>query len=389
MDAADPALVKAALAGDRAAFGALVDRHRPMLLRLVYRVLGAVADAEDVAQEACLQAYLALDRLRAPERFGAWLAGIGLNLARQRLRQRHAVRLPEDWDGGRRADGLAWMEALRGPSAEVVAEARALQAAVLAAVAELPAEQQAAVRLFYWEGLTIEGVGAVTKAPSGTVKARLHRARRRLRAALAALVEASPAVPASPQEARMREVVVHDVVLVEPPKQDVLEAAAPAPEAGAEPERRPLPPGAGQARVVLLKERDGDRILPIWVGPFEGDSIAMLRAGATTVRPMTFELMARLLEVGQVALESAAVTRLADEVFFATLNVRTGGATHAVDARPSDAVALALRLGAPLFVQADVLEQQGVTPDRLPETLGETWQSVDGEAVFQPRPKSA
>ncbi len=88
MDASDADLVKRVLAGDWAAFGPLVDRQRPVLLRLAQRMLGDPAEAEDVAQEVCLHAFLSLSRLRDPERFAAWLYGIAVNLCRMRLRTR-------------------------------------------------------------------------------------------------------------------------------------------------------------------------------------------------------------------------------------------------------------------------------------------------------------
>ena len=79
MHASDADLVKRALAGDRAAFGPLVERHRSILLRLAQRMLGDPAEAEDVAQEACLHAFLSLSRLRDPERFGAWSSIEGMH----------------------------------------------------------------------------------------------------------------------------------------------------------------------------------------------------------------------------------------------------------------------------------------------------------------------
>src|SRR2546423_944324 len=85
-DLADELLVGAALRGDRAAFASLVDRHRARTHALARRLLGDAAEAEDVVQEAVLRAYLALDDLREPARFGAWLCGIALNLGRMRLR---------------------------------------------------------------------------------------------------------------------------------------------------------------------------------------------------------------------------------------------------------------------------------------------------------------
>src|SRR5688500_10311075 len=99
----DAALVLAARGGDRGAFGALVARHRPLLLALCRRALGDAAPAEDAAQEAVLQAMLGLDRLRRPDRFGPWLAGIGLNVCRRTLQAR--TRDAWSWEavvGGRR-----------------------------------------------------------------------------------------------------------------------------------------------------------------------------------------------------------------------------------------------------------------------------------------------
>lgn len=82
-NAGDEELVAAARGGDREAFALLIVRHRPLVIALCRRALGDRDQAEDVAQEAILQALLDLDRLRRPDRFGAWLAGIGLNIARR------------------------------------------------------------------------------------------------------------------------------------------------------------------------------------------------------------------------------------------------------------------------------------------------------------------
>src|SRR5919204_6391381 len=105
-DLADELLVAEALAGDRAAFARLVDRHRPRAHALARRLLGDAAEAEDVVQEAVLRSYLALGDLREPPRFGAWLCGIALNLARMRLRGARrlepldeVVALPSEEDG--------------------------------------------------------------------------------------------------------------------------------------------------------------------------------------------------------------------------------------------------------------------------------------------------
>src|SRR3954466_14441245 len=94
----DGELVAAVLAGERAAFGALIDRHRAGAVAIVRRMLRDPLEAEDVVQESLLQAFLRLDELRTPERFGAWLCGIAANLAKMRLRAAARV----DLLGGRR-----------------------------------------------------------------------------------------------------------------------------------------------------------------------------------------------------------------------------------------------------------------------------------------------
>ena len=96
------------------------------------------------------------------------------------------------------------------------------------------------------------------------------------------------------------------------------------------------------ARVILLKEQSGDRILPIWVSAGEGDAIAMLLEGLSTPRPGTFELTAKLLEIATLQIEKVAVTALRENIYYATMWIKIRGKIHEIDARPSDAVALSL-----------------------------------------------
>jgi bifunctional DNase/RNase len=116
---------------------------------------------------------------------------------------------------------------------------------------------------------------------------------------------------------------------------------------------------AGGAWVILLKEQTGNRILPIWVGIAEGNSIAMQLAEVSTPRPMTFDLIARLVEVAGNTVEKVAVARLHENTYYATLWLKVNGRIHEVDARPSDALNLALHVKAPIFVTPELLEQAG------------------------------
>ena len=405
MDASDAELVKWALSGDRAAFGVLVDRHRPRALRLASHVLGDPVEAEDAAQEACLHAFLSLDRLRDPERFAAWLCGIVVNLCRMRLRARRADLALEDWDGGRVARGFTWSEVQ--PSPEAAYEIRELHRLVLNGIALLPPEQQVVVRLHYLDGLTLAEIGVLAGAPLGTVKARLHRARERLRAELARELAGQDLISNRKEKLEMIEVVVQDAIMWVSKPKDVVEAASRvAPSAEAEAVRLPLPPdflsspGAvflqgdeqkadairkadvppAAHRVVLLKEKNGERLLPIWIGPYEADMLLLQLAEKSTPRPITYDLMMRLLELAGVTVERVAVSRLHDEVFYATLWVSVEGKTHEVDARPSDALNLALRVKAPIFVAAAVMDAQGVQPDDLGAKLaGDQLRSIEGK----------
>jgi bifunctional DNase/RNase len=112
--------------------------------------------------------------------------------------------------------------------------------------------------------------------------------------------------------------------------------------------------------IVLLKEVDGDRYLPIWIGAVEATAIAFALQGIETPRPMTHDLLRDILRETGVEVERVVISELIDQTFFATIRMVSGGSTVEVSSRPSDAIALAVRLGAPLFGAEDVLEQAGI-----------------------------
>lgn len=112
----------------------------------------------------------------------------------------------------------------------------------------------------------------------------------------------------------------------------------------------------GNTPVVLLKERDGDhRVLPIYIGPEEARAIALALEGVETPRPMTHDLMRDLLGSLEVEVRSITVTDLRDATFYAEIELVSGDRTVRVSARPSDAVALAVRVDAPIFAAESVL----------------------------------
>jgi bifunctional DNase/RNase len=112
--------------------------------------------------------------------------------------------------------------------------------------------------------------------------------------------------------------------------------------------------------VVILKETSRDRYLPIWIGPWEASAIAMRLQGLTPERPLTHDLFASALGELGVQVERVVIAALAEETFHARLILRSDGRVLEIDSRPSDALALAVRLGTPIFAAPDVLEQAGL-----------------------------
>ena len=109
--------------------------------------------------------------------------------------------------------------------------------------------------------------------------------------------------------------------------------------------------------VVILQEKDGDRILPIWIGRAEAESIAAHLDGVHRERPMTHDLCRSLIVSLGGELERVNVTHVHEGTFFAEMLIVRDGVTHVVDARPSDSIAIAVRLGAPVFAADELLAE--------------------------------
>ncbi|MBA3235019.1 MAG: bifunctional nuclease family protein [Chloroflexi bacterium] len=141
--------------------------------------------------------------------------------------------------------------------------------------------------------------------------------------------------------------------------------------------------------VVILKEADRDRYLPIWIGPWEASAIAMKLQGLTPERPLTHDLFATILEQLGAEIDRVVISALSDETFHALIVFRSEDRTLEIDARPSDALALAVRSDVPIFASAAVLEQAalggdgGVTDD--PDAQEGLTLEMTGERLVDPR----
>lgn len=324
----DDELVAAALAGDPAAFAALVEGNRARVQAVVERLVGD--EAEDLVQEALFRAYLGLSQLRDPGRFGAWLCGIAVNLAKMRLRRRRLeTRLLSEPTTD---DGLKESEVL---------------ALVRDAVAVLPPGQRNAVVMHYVDGLSCDEIAGLLNTTPGAVRVRLHRAREQLRERLGALAPTTAGKEA--------------MDMIEMKLEDVLVRVA---------EDDPSTLVADQ-RIVVLREADGERLLPIWIGAAEGNALALRVTGETTPRPVTADVMAELIRVTGARVERVAVTSLREKTFYAVIAVVVDGRVDDLDARPSDALNLAVRVAAPIFVDESVLEESGMAAGDVPSRLEE------------------
>jgi RNA polymerase sigma factor (sigma-70 family) len=331
----DADLVRDALSGDKEPLGELLSRHWATAVALATRVLGSADLARDAAQEAAVAAMTDLAALRSPDRFGAWFCGIALNVSRRWLRQLRTEL---------RASPAELAADSPGPAEQ--AETAELVARVRAAVSELPPGQRDAVWLFYLQGLTHREVAADLRISIGAVNARLHQARASLAPALAGISEV-------PAEERGTDMTVTDTGnWSEVTVTGILRGKA------EDTWQRP--------HVMLLQERGGERKLPIWIGPAEAIAMALVLESLETPRPFTARLAAGLVEAAGARVAEVRITRLLDGVFYAIVLVDGPAGVQEIDARPSDAVNLALAAGRPIKVDAGLYA--AVTPaDRAEE----------------------
>ena len=117
-------------------------------------------------------------------------------------------------------------------------------------------------------------------------------------------------------------------------------------------------------RVVILKEKESDRYLPIWIGPAEADSIAVKLQDVTVPRPLTHDLLNSVILSLGGSVSHIVVSDLQNDTFYAKISIQWNGDSLEVDSRPSDAIALAVRVKVPIYVEETVLERAGVAMDK-------------------------
>lgn len=343
-------MVRAARSGDGVAFARLVSRHYSTLLASCQRMLADFDLARDAAQEATVRAMLGLDHLRDDTRFGAWLVGIGLNVCRGLLGAgRRQVSLDALRDGGR----LVEPSADAAEPVDLIA-ADELGVRVRGAIAALPAGQRQAVALFYIDGLTQAEAAEEIGTRPGAIKTRLHKARRSLRASL-------------------RDTYKEYIDVTDETTQLI-------PMHIAELRRTP----GGDRHIVFLEDDQGRR-LPIWIGAAEATAMALILEKIELPRPGVYQFAASLLAGAGGRLREVRVTELTESIFYAqaVLSDKTR-----IDARPSDALTLALVADVPIYIDASVLKRADQTSAAHSDLLKEANAAVDDARVIAEEAKA-
>ncbi|MBV9382436.1 MAG: sigma-70 family RNA polymerase sigma factor, partial [Streptosporangiaceae bacterium] len=324
MDIPDGDLVRLARDGDPAAFRLLVERHLPMARARAARLCPQPDDADDAVQDAFLQAFIALGRLRDPGRFAGWLGGIVANVCRAQ-RRRAPLTLLGDWP-----ENLHPASAENLPSAEDLDREDVLSRAV----AGLPPGQRHAVTVFYYAD---QPAGQAAATP-GAARASLHKARRRLREYITA--HRPDLIPALSRRIPMTAVRI----------------------AHADPWPGRTPDGSMDIRhvLVILADDAGHRALPARL-PGPGQLWRLLSRPGDRDEDQwgahDEEMTGRLLQAAGVTLTGVTVTDLGPGVTATRIGIAGPGGTRPVTASLADGLALAVITGAPLAVDDPVMNR--------------------------------
>ncbi len=353
----DNELVALAREGDKQAFGQLIERYSQMVKRIVIGKVSHEEIARELVQETFLHAYLSLSHLRDDSRFKNWLYGIALNVCRGYLReQKSAVLSLEDLVGGMYYDTSAVLDMMVDP--QTLVEERELQRFVFDVVQSLSPKDRDVTLLFYYEELSLQEIATTLGISVVAVKGRLHRARNQLRELLIACVSTWHVPTVTQRKKTMIKAYINSTRINTQTQQ----------------------------RVVLLQEETGHRVLFIWIPQTEALLIAMGLTQIVPPRPLTTQLMVNLLKATNTQVVEVRIEALKEEIFYAVIKIRTGDVEQELDARPSDALALAVQSNSPIYISEEVMQRAGlVIPEgkMLRTTAFEDINSGSREAVLE------
>ena len=341
----DAELVQSVLEGETGSFRALVERYQDAVFGVALSRTGSFADAEDIAQETFLAAFESLHQLAEPGSFGAWLYRIAVNTAskriqRDRRREKRHASLPSPAQAGMPPDEVVERDETRGE--------------VLAAVRRLPEASREAATLYYIDGYSTSDISGFTGRPVGTIRRRLHDARKQLRKELVTMVEDQ--LKKSRPGKQFTDRVLREITRVRVWIRDT------------------------QSETLLLTDSQ-KRSYPIIIGTAEGRSIEPWLAGSGSSEALDLHTaLVRALEAFACRIADVVVSELKGCTFHALLKLGHDGRTSEVDCRPSDGINLAVRAGAPILMHREVAERCVMSgPHGTPLSPAKAWRVTKGQ----------
>ena len=330
----DATLVALVLDGDRDAFSSLVLRYYPSVLRLCVRLLGTSFEAQDIAQDAVFQAFLGLERLQEPSRFGAWFHAIAANLARSALRRHPSLSLAivdaRTQKAGHQSRDFR--------STEEIAADREVHDTIVAALNELSMVNREAVMRFYLEGYSYRELAALLGLPVSTIKSRLFKGRQQLRQILQPFVNTQLRPEA--YERKERAMISSPLIAVQ------IEMIS----------EYPLT----QRSAVVLSSLSGDKYLPIRLHLDEAVAIEHALKGLQDVSATALQdTLLRVIEPLGGRIDRVVIRTLVNETYYASITLLQNEQHHIVDMYLGEALVLATRSQAPLYVSSDIMDNTG------------------------------
>src|SRR5215469_16680260 len=299
----DATLIASVLAGEREAFDILLTRYSPSVLRLCTALLGNTFEAQDIVQEASLQAFLGLARLQEPARFAAWFHAIAANLARSALRRRRERSLYTLSDDVTLQ--VLWIDA--PPTLEEYQMLREIHETILLALGDLSLVNRQAVIGFYLQGYSYEELAQLHGVPISTVKGRLFQGRRLLKSLLRPL--ADTLLQPIDMQRKEQKMTTGDLVELQIDSLRTLLLT--------------------RQHLVILRDPQTQRGLPIRLTASEADALVIaLRARRdTSDLPIPQDFSQRLLESFGAQLQRVEINALAGQTLYATLTIKRGAQT--------------------------------------------------------------
>jgi RNA polymerase sigma factor (sigma-70 family) len=342
----DAELVKLARADDKYAFNLLMERYQVMASYIAIRMVPNEENAHDLVQEAMLQAFLSLDRLRDDARFKSWFYGIVLNVCRNWRREVKADTISLNTATGNwLSEQMHIWNALTDPQEHI--EQQELRLLLNEALAILSLKNRIVAQLFYYEEMSIQEIAQKLAISQAAIKNRLFKSREQLRAHL---LKTSPEmIPTTTRKLRKdrRKDTMIKVTIAKVVPQDQFRT------------------------LVMLQdsvEKTQQRILSIWLKA-DGTDVArnmhMTPSGQSIpAEPLTTDFIVNLLKATGSTVNRIEIEELQDEILYAKVHIESHGEQQHLKARLNDAILLALRLKSEMYVADTVMEKLG---QKLPE----------------------